>query len=298
MTMDGIMNRKAQWRDFYSERLAAMHKGEEIAATYDFGSPPVDVFRILKSERRLIHPAGEDFGDAFDGRIRFLGKRFLLCYNTKYNAWPHKGEHHSKVLFSIAHELGHYFLDDHRRCLVTNRQPHGSFSEFSSHELIEQQADHFATGLLMPESLLRRHINQINFPDVDYIRDVVTEFDVSLTGLLARWAQLTHFPCATIGTLQGKIRFGWASESLRKFGVFRLRRGDRPDCRSFLGFAERCSPVSAYKQGDGVGDTDYWFDSERHSFGTRELYFAIPHTGLIWAFLMCDESDFERPWEG
>lgn len=129
------MDRNSAWKTFYAEQEAALRKGEQIAEAYEFRAPPVDPFRLLKAEQKLIHAVGEDFGDAFDGRIRYVGNRFLLCFNTKYNSWRHSGTHHSRVLFSIAHELGHYFLDRHRKCLVTNRRPHDSFSEFTAHSL-------------------------------------------------------------------------------------------------------------------------------------------------------------------
>tara|TARA_R110002072_G_scaffold303108_2_gene493885 strand:- start:62433 stop:63314 length:882 start_codon:yes stop_codon:yes gene_type:complete len=292
------MDRKAQWRQFYEERNAAMRKGEETAIAHGFTSPPVDVFQILHAERRLIYAAGEDFGNAFDGRIRYLGNRFLLCYNTKYNRWRHRtGQHHSRVLFSIAHELGHYYLDDHRAYLVSNLQPHESFSEFSSHKLIEQQADHFAAGLLMPRQLLKPHINKENFPEPQAILDIRSTFNVSLTGLLARWAQLTDFPCVTIGTFEGRIQFGWVSESLRDRGCYRVRRDDAAGSRSYQRFVAQNSPVSRYVQHSGDGDTEYWLESDRFSSGTTEHYFAIPHTGFIWVFLICDEHDLSTSWD-
>lgn len=285
------MDPNSAWKIFYAERDAALRKGEQIAEAYEFRAPPVDPFRLLKAEQKLIHAVGEDFGDAFDGRIRYVGNRFLLCFNTKYNSWRHSGTHHSRVLFSIAHELGHYFLDRHRTCLVTNRRPHDSFSEFTAHSLIETEADHFAAGLLMPSYLVRKNVNRENFPKVDDILEVRRQFDVSLTGLLARWTQLSDFPCATVATYQGVIQFGWVSEPLRNQGCYRVRRNHAPECRYFKRFLGQHAPVSTYAQGEGSGNTDYWLDWENRSLDTAEMYFAIPHTGYVWTFLMCDESD-------
>jgi len=282
---------KAAWRHYFSEREAALRQGEIVSETYNFNEPPVDVFRILKRERRLIHAVGDDFGNAFDGRIRYVGNRFLLCCNTRYDKWQHSGKHHSRVVFSIAHELGHYFLDHHRRCLVANQVAHDSFSEFSSHKLIEAEADHFASGLLMPSRLMKPQINQSNFPDLDAIRSVRKSFDVSLTGLLARWTQLSDFPCATIATRNGKIEFGWTSEAFQNLGCFKARRGHTPECKYFRQFVAGNKPVTGYAEGEGTGSTDYWIELARHEFTTSEMYFAIPHTGLIWVFVCCDETD-------
>jgi len=279
------------WKLFYASRELAQRKGEEIADAYDCVSAPVDVFKILAAERSLIHAVGEDFGNAFDGRIRFVGPRFLLCFNTKYDQWPHTGRHHSKVRFSIAHELGHFFLDKHRQCLVTNRQPHDSFVEFTAHSLVESEADHFACGLLMPASLLRKRVNAVNFPTISDMMDARRSFDVSLTGMLVRWAQLSDFPCATIATSGGRILFGWVSEAFRNLGCFRVRKSHLPECRYFERFVSANKPVQTYRQGEGSGSTDYWLDWDDKTVDTAEHYFAIPHSNQIWVHLTVDENE-------
>lgn len=284
------MSRRSNWKEYYEARDVALRKGEQISEVYGFNSPPVDPFRILNEERGLIHAVGEDFGKAFDGRIKYIGPRFLLCFNTVYDRWSHSGQRHSKVLFSIGHELGHFFLDHHRRCLVTNREPHDSFSEFTSGTLVETEADHFSAGLLMPARLMRRFVNRTNFPQFGDIRAVCREFEVSLTGLLARWTQLSDFPTATIATRDGRIEFGWVSEAFNKRGCYKVRRGHFSECQYFKRFQESNAPVTHYQQGEGAGSTDYWLEWDHRFIDTVELYFAIPHTGYIWVFLMCDEE--------
>lgn len=279
------------WKTFYASREQAILRGEEISAANEFSSPPIDVFKILRVEKKLIHAVGEDFGDAFDGRIRYVGPRFLVCYNTKYDRWKHSGRHHSKVLFSIAHELGHFYLEHHRRSLVANRRPHDSFVEFSTDMLVESEADHFACGLLLPQRLLRRHVNATNFPQISDLKEVRRSFDVSLTGLLVRWTQISDFPCATIATSGGRILFGWVSQAFRNRGCFRVRRNHFPDGRYFAKFFRSNSPVMRYQDEEAAGSSDYWLDWEGPVLDTAEFYFAIPHTNQIWVHLICDETD-------
>lgn len=286
------MDRKAEWRSFFAESEMALRQGESIAASC-FGEPPVDVFQILREERRLIRAVGRDFGDSFDGRIRYLGDRFLLCYNTTYNKRFRKnGKNHSKVLFTIAHELGHYFLDHHREALVHNRRPHKSFTEFTSKDLVEREADHFAAGLLMPSSLLKPRINFENFPSIDSLLSLRSEFNVSLTGFLVRWVQASDFPCAVVATYNGQIRFGWTSPAFHKIHCYSVYKGYAASSSDFVAFLNSNSPVSRYAQATGHGETGDWLNYESKSFDTSEFYFAIPHTGYVWAFLMCDERDF------
>src|SRR5581483_80345 len=106
-----------KWSPERDRLNAATELAETITNSLEIARPPVDPFAVIKSERRLLLAFGEDFGDAFDGRLEYQSPRFLLFYNTKYDALPHSGQHHPRVNFSVAHELGHYFLEQHRQFL-------------------------------------------------------------------------------------------------------------------------------------------------------------------------------------
>lgn len=120
------------WNLEQSRRDAASDLAETIVEDLGITAPPVCPFHIVGSERRRIAAYGDDFGDAFDGRLEYQRPRFLIFYNTKYDAWPHKGDHHPKVNFTVAHELGHFFLNPHRNYLKHGGRPHSSLTEFVS----------------------------------------------------------------------------------------------------------------------------------------------------------------------
>tara|TARA_R110002049_G_scaffold276108_1_gene454251 strand:- start:2219 stop:3079 length:861 start_codon:yes stop_codon:yes gene_type:complete len=285
------MTDDSSWKYFYSVRKSAAREGEEIAKTYGFTQPPVDPFSIMSAERDLIHAEGYDFQSAFDGRIKYVGPRFLICYNTRYNQWPHSAKHHSKIIFTVAHELGHFFLPRHREYLVKSRNPHGSFTEFTADPLVEQEADFFASGLLMPDFLLRPIVNQNNFISLSEFHEVRRAFHVSLTGMLVRWTQLSDFPCATIAIKQGRILFGWVSEALSNRGAFRLKRNERVIGKDIKSFVNNDPRISKYREGSGSGSLLNWIDYDKTRLLTEEFYFAIPHTGTIWAHVIADEND-------
>ena len=69
-----------------------------------------------------------------------------IFYNGKANP--------ERQRFTIAHELGHYFLDGHIDHVLPNDGVHASHAGFSSSDPYEQEADNFAAGLLMPSSHL------------------------------------------------------------------------------------------------------------------------------------------------
>src|SRR5690606_6020210 len=54
--------------------------------------------------------------------------------------------------FTLAHEFGHFFLDEHRLGLKYGLlEPHASFYNINQKSLIELEADYFASCLLMPK---------------------------------------------------------------------------------------------------------------------------------------------------
>ncbi|MEM7811331.1 MAG: ImmA/IrrE family metallo-endopeptidase [Planctomycetota bacterium] len=284
-------------KSFYAKRLFAAKLGEETAGFCGFDSPPVDPFAIAQAESDLIHLVGDDFGNCFDGYIEYAGEqRFIICYNTKYNNWRHSGDFHTKILFTIAHELGHFFIEEHRRHLVGVKTGHVSFSEFSSDSLIEQQADYFAAGLLMPSSLLGPEVNTKNFPSHGEMHDIRRRFNVSLTGFLARWTQLSDFPCATVVVQDGLIQFGWISECLRELGAFRLSRGEEVSCKDASAFLRVGEPYQGYRDAEGSGSVANWIEYDRVRLPTQEFYYAIPHSNSVWILLIADESDLPTRW--
>ena len=73
--------------------------------------------------------------------------------------------HEGRYNFTIAHEIGHHVL--HRNHYLAEREaedPGIMCREVSAKPLVEQQADQFASALLMPAELVRRAAEQIIIP--------------------------------------------------------------------------------------------------------------------------------------
>jgi len=138
---------------------------------------------------RATSAFGDDFADAFDGRLEYQSPKFLLFYNTSYDAFPHIGNHHPKVTFSVAHELGHYFLERHRRFLKKGGRAHCSLAEFLSDNQPEREADTFAASLLMPAYLASSIVNK-NELTLSRLDDIARTFEISLLCTAIRAVQL------------------------------------------------------------------------------------------------------------
>jgi len=287
----------SHWKLDQAACRKAEQQGEDLARLQGFKNAPIDPFLILQAERELVHVEGADFGDAFDGRLSFVGPRFLLCYNTKYDQWPHSGKHHPRVRFTVAHELGHFFLDEHRRALVLRKTSHVSFTEFASGELVERQADSFASGLLLPRYLMAPRVNVEPEPTLDSIRSAAKDFDVSFVGTMVRWVQLSHFPCAVVCVRESRIAWGFVAQSLRDTGFWRARREALVQSTSAVQFLEKVGRSDHHREGQGTGFAAAWLDTEAQALAVTEFYVTIPFNRSVMVFLVADESDLPAETE-
>ncbi len=257
-----------KWSPDRARLDAAAELAEEIVKGLDISKPPVDPFKIIKAERRLLLAYGEDFGDAFDGRLEYQSPKFLLFYNTKYDAWPHTGAHHPKVTFTVAHELGHYFLDRHREYLKKGGGAHCSQTEFLSDNLSEREADTFAASLLLPRFLASPAVNknELTFSRLD---GIARSFETSLLSTTIRAVQLSGHPCAVAGIRDGVVAWMFPSERLieAKYYPQRCKIRSAFGKARWKGFAEgddeRASEdgklvdwLATYDREDALGDVE------------------------------------------
>lgn len=196
-----------------ARRDAAADLAEQIVKDLEISKPPINPFRVIRSEKRRIKAIGDDFGDSFDGRLEYQRPQFLLFYNTKYNAWSHVGENHPSVKFTIAHELGHFFIAAHHHYLKHGGKPHGSRSEFVSDNNSEREADAFAGGLLLPGFMFKPHVNTGEL-SLDGLEELAREFETSLLSTVVRAVRVSDRPCAVAGIRKGEIAWMFPSNRL------------------------------------------------------------------------------------
>lgn len=76
-------------------------------------------------------------------------------------AGVNKNHHPNRRRFSIAHEIGHYKLGHHIDLIMdTEEISEGRFDTTHENVLLEQEANHFASELLMPNDLLKTDFSQ------------------------------------------------------------------------------------------------------------------------------------------
>ena len=280
----------SNWTLEQAQRDAATQLGEAIAEQIGYVGPPISPFRVIETENGRILSFGDDFGDAFDGRLEYQSSRFLLFFNTKYDAWSHIGDHHPKVNFTVAHELGHYFLDHHRKYLQRTGNAHGSLTEFQVEAPPEREADCFAAGLLMPRSLVEQTVNS-RPPTFPGVRSSAKDFHVSLTSMAVRWVQLSNFPCAVLVVSDGKIQWGFTSEAFKRAGGYRVRIGEPIRSRPAAKFLAAESSLMSFREGIDYSPSERWINWERDGIWVQEWYTVIPSLRQMLVFLAADEDD-------
>ncbi|HSE29265.1 MAG TPA: ImmA/IrrE family metallo-endopeptidase [Candidatus Saccharimonadales bacterium] len=128
------MNGVADWK-------RVENKAHEILNKFNIKEPLIDVYSIADAEGININPVipGEDH--EFSGFLDSNGEKPVMYVNADESV--------TRQNWTIAHELGHYYLQhkpDEWGIAWRNQSDKNEF---------EQEADYFAACLLVPEQMLR-----------------------------------------------------------------------------------------------------------------------------------------------
>lgn len=269
----------------------AAERAEEVIEALKITYPPVDPLAIVRSEAPLLLAIGDDFKNRFDGELRYHPKknRFVLFHNTKYDVGL-QGLH-PRTRFSIAHELGHYFIERHHSYFVHRGRPHPSKGEFANERQIEREADAFAASLLMPSRMLGRLLE--GEPTFAKVRRLADTFQTSVVSTAIRSVQFSDFPCALAAVHDSSVAWMVASQPL-------IRGGCYP--RSKVPLASRTSRerwLIFTAGGDPAGSKDalveHWFETYDQegldNIVLSEEYHAVRSMGTVLVLLTLDEDD-------
>ena len=197
-----------------AERLREIAALAEAVAEEHFPSGRVDPVQIARANG--ITMSFGEYGEAFDGMLEYKGGRWHIFCNRERS-----GERDApRARFTLGHELGHYYIDEHRRALLAGRvSAHRSQCEYESPILAEQEADHFAANLLMPTG---RFVVKAGASarGLAGIVSVAEAFGTSLTSTAIRYAESDLSPCAV-------VKWTWTGYSWKHLSssAFRARLG-------------------------------------------------------------------------
>lgn len=163
-------------------------KVSAILRSYSQLIVPVNIEELAKMRgiKVIAYPLGEDVS----GLLSLQEGEATIGYNQK--------EPLTRRRFTIAHELGHYELHRDKSDLFVDKQfiyRSQSSGDTPVTLVMEQEANAFASAILMPTDLLRREIQltNLNLRDDDAIAKLARHFDVSTTAMSIRISGLGFF---------------------------------------------------------------------------------------------------------
>ena len=157
-----------------SEFLSAGAEARRILKKYKLNSLPIDVEKLCDSLGIEIQYV--DFSE-IEGRIGKEISGALQKHGKTYTILVNEDESDVRARFTIAHELGHYFLhvkDDPRQIVTSVRRDRSPK---------ETMANKFAAELLMPKALVEEEYSKMVIPVSDTL---AKKFGVSKLAIRVR----------------------------------------------------------------------------------------------------------------
>ncbi|MGC9451683.1 MAG: ImmA/IrrE family metallo-endopeptidase [Oceanipulchritudo sp.] len=181
-----------------------------------FSSAGTDLKSLLTDRGINLH--FDSFKESFDGLIDACGDSYHIYCNTRTGNTPGS----TRARFTIAHELGHYFIDEHRHAIRAGAFP--SMGEMAPKDLIvEREADLFASRLLLPNSF---YLNSLKKAAVGLkgIVSLANQFDVSIKCSALRYLNEDHSSCAlSFWSWERNLIWKWYSTSMWNAGIRKIK---------------------------------------------------------------------------
>ena len=182
------------WRKRELEDLA------DFIATENGTVLPVNVAAIAK-DNGITYCMG-DYQEYFDGMLEYEDGNFHIYINNRgrFNL------NTPRIRFSFAHELGHFFIDEHRLALESGKSlHHPSKYCMIQRNPVEKEADYFASCLLMPRSLFCDDCKgEFSFRKLD---ELCKRYGTSLPSTASRYMDYGSMPIAIVSVKAGKIQY-------------------------------------------------------------------------------------------
>lgn len=236
-------------------KMARQH-GEQIARERGFESFPVDPIVIAEAEDIEVVAKPPEI-EGVSGGILFNDDAVVIFHSTRITSRGFQR-------FTIAHELGHYFLAGHPEAICDWGPLHVSKAGFSQGgDPIEVEADHFAAALLMPRRLVRRALGSrpVGLDGILYLANAA---ESSLTSSAIRTAECSEHPLAIIVSRRGEIAYSFLSEAFKQLRPGRfLRKGEPLPATATCAFNAEPAKVEARQREVAPTSLQEWFGTER-----------------------------------
>ena len=221
-----------------------------IAEDYSAGYV-TDLGKLAAAEEAEVYI--DQYDNSFDGLLVYdEDEKFHIHLNTYRGNNPDR----PRGRFSFAHELAQLIIDEHRIPLMKGDvAPHGSLHDFKHNDIVEEEADYFASCLLMPEKLFRKIPRPRKF-SFDTIIGIAKEFQTSILATILRFVEVGSHDICVVVSENNTVRWRARSNGFPKW-AYRFKPGDPLPPNTVAG--EYFTKHNAKYTGIEEVDPDSWF---------------------------------------
>ncbi len=176
------------------------HHATALLGQLNITSLPINPFNIAE---RLQVDVEEHATKSYDGLLLKGEESAKIIINSNITNPRRKS-------FTLAHELGHYSIPSHSGSTFECTSSY--FNPFEKNPVKENEANQFASELLLPEKLFRPLLTTYK-PDFEGIGELADDCGTSLTATALKFVKLTDECCALLAISASKVRWFQKSQS-------------------------------------------------------------------------------------
>lgn len=198
--------------------LAAAEGARQLLRELNIQGIPIQPREIAEQLQIVVWE--REMESQYDGCLMRVGDTWGILLNNLIQSQSRKN-------FTIAHELGHYYLESGQISATDRKDTVAEFVPqhrcqredlrgFDSHRLEEQRANQFAVELLMPSPIFRADaadLPEIGLPAIDSLAE---KYSTSLTSTAIRYTRLSSHVCAIVLSEGGRIKYFAYSDRFRQ----------------------------------------------------------------------------------
>ena len=272
-------------------------EAERLLRKLGIDTLPIDPFVIARQLDIDLKPLPPSAGGA-SGMLLHVSGVFGIGYPTHI-------DNEGFRRFSVAHEIGHYRLPGHIDAVLDARGRHFSKAGFRSTDRYEQEADQFASALLMPAKLFAAAIGRAG-DGLEAIETLQARCETSLEATAIRYAQTSREPVAVIRSGASTIDYAFMSIPLKDFpDLDWIRKGTPlPSGSVTAGFNADAENIARGRRAEGQSCLQDWFNGS-HRQEITEKVVGLGSYGKTLTVLTGmespdeiedDEGDLEESW--
>lgn len=276
-----------------SRYLIAGLEGERVVREFGITTLPVDPFEVA-DRRGILVEAKPASVEGVSGMLIRLGEEYAIAYATHIDNEGFKR-------FSVAHELGHYFLAGHIDALFTDGDVHESHAGFVTQNPFELEADHFAARFLMPDFLVSPELQRFG-DGMEAVEGLASACVTSLTASAIRYASLATIPVAMIMSAGDSVDYCFLSAPLKDFDnlTWPSKGQPLPAGVETERFNNAVANIAKGRRASSEADLQDWFGGDRSIPGKEEII-GLGAYGktltILSSEIFADEEDEETALE-